>query len=97
MALAACLLGYGEVGLWLRREAAQPDSWVVTAANPYAKWMDDYGGQDYQNAVKTGLGVIEELAALDPPSPQRFEEWRTVWRRCAMLERGFWDMALHLL
>ena len=28
MALAACLLGYGEVGLWLQREARRPKTWV---------------------------------------------------------------------
>ena len=55
MALAACLLGYGEVGLWLRKEAAKVNSWVVVEGNPYAKWMDDYGGEDYQQAVKVGL------------------------------------------
>ncbi|KAH0584591.1 hypothetical protein H2248_010125 [Termitomyces sp. 'cryptogamus'] len=56
MALLACLLGYGEVGLWLKKEAALLDSWVVTDGNPYKKWMDDYGGNRYQNAVKAGLG-----------------------------------------
>jgi len=37
VALAACLLGYGEVGLWLRSEAEKPDSWVKLEGNPYRK------------------------------------------------------------
>lgn len=37
VALAACLLGYGEVGLWLRSEAEKPDSWVKLESNPYRK------------------------------------------------------------
>ncbi len=40
---------------------------------------------------------MEAIAAADPPSPARFEEWRAVWERCTRLEKGFWDMALNLL
>lgn len=57
MALAACLLGYGEVGLWLKKEAGKPDSWVKWEGNPYLKWMQDYAGEDFQNAVVAGLGA----------------------------------------
>ncbi|KAA1477671.1 hypothetical protein DENSPDRAFT_933847 [Dentipellis sp. KUC8613] len=96
MALAACLLGYGEVGLWLAREAARPESerWVVLEGNPYRKWIEDYSGKDYQDAVRAGIERIEKMAQDDPPSPARFEEWRLVWERCTRLEKGFWDMAM---
>ncbi|KAI0689826.1 Phosphomethylpyrimidine kinase-domain-containing protein [Cytidiella melzeri] len=97
MAAAACLLGYGEVGLWLKREARKQGTWVVVDGNPYAHWMDDYGGEQYQSAVKVGIATMEAIAAADPPSPARFEEWRAVWERCTRLEKGFWDMALNLL
>jgi hydroxymethylpyrimidine/phosphomethylpyrimidine kinase len=56
VALAACLLGYGEIGLWLKEEARAPNSWVRWDDNPYLKWMEDYSGDDYQKAVKVGLG-----------------------------------------
>ena len=56
MAAAACLLGYGEVGLWLKKEAAKPNSWVVLEGNPYLKWIESYSGEDYQGAVKSGIG-----------------------------------------
>jgi len=56
MALSACLLGYGEVGLWLKKEAAKTDSWVKLDGNPYKKWIEDYSGEDYQAAVRRGLG-----------------------------------------
>jgi hydroxymethylpyrimidine/phosphomethylpyrimidine kinase len=56
MALSACLLGYGEVGLWLKKESAKPDSWVKLDGNPYLKWIEDYSGEDYQAAVRRGLG-----------------------------------------
>jgi hypothetical protein len=55
-ALLACLLGYGEVGLWLKAQASEPNSWVKLEGNPYQKWMEDYSGDDYQAAVRFGLG-----------------------------------------
>ena len=58
MALMACLLGYGEVGLWLKKQAAAPNSWVVLDGNPYQHWIDDYAGEVYQAAVRTGLGAL---------------------------------------
>ena len=57
MALAACLLGYGEVGLWLKKEAAKPNSWVKWQGNPYLRWMEDYAGEGFQRAVFEGLGA----------------------------------------
>jgi hydroxymethylpyrimidine/phosphomethylpyrimidine kinase / thiaminase len=56
VALSACLLGYGEVGLWLKKEAAKSNSWVKMDGNPYLKWIRDYSGEDYQAAVVRGLG-----------------------------------------
>ena len=58
MALLACLLGYGEVGLWLKKEAAKENPWVIYEDNPYKKWIDDYSGPDYQQAVRLGLGKV---------------------------------------
>ncbi|KDQ59785.1 hypothetical protein JAAARDRAFT_33355 [Jaapia argillacea MUCL 33604] len=97
MALAACLLGYGEVGLWLRKEAQQPNSWVKLEGNPYRHWIEDYSGPEYQAAVKAGIDIIEACAVSDPPSTARFEEWVAVWDKCTSLEKGFWDMAMGLL
>ncbi|KAF9228850.1 hypothetical protein BS17DRAFT_691780 [Gyrodon lividus] len=93
--LAACLLGYGEVGLWLKKEAEKPNSWVTWEGNPYLKWMQDYSGEEYQNAVRVGLETIETRAAADPPSPSRYAEWMSVWEKCVRLEKGFWDMGMN--
>ncbi|KAH9972904.1 Ribokinase-like protein [Russula compacta] len=93
---AACLLGYGEVGLWLQREAKQPRSRVEIENNPYRKWIEDYSGEEYQAAVKVGIERIEALAVDDPPSPKKLEHWKEIWGRCTRLERQFWDMAMNL-
>ncbi|KAK7035986.1 Phosphomethylpyrimidine kinase-domain-containing protein [Favolaschia claudopus] len=100
MAVLACLIGYGEVGLWLKREAEKGKekggSGVVLEGNPYRAWIEVYAGEEYQEAVRIGLETIEARAAADPPSPARSEEWRAVWERCTRLEKAFWDMALEL-
>ena len=62
IALAACLLGYGEVGLWLQREAKRPQSWAKLEDNPYKAWIDDYAGESYQAAVKVGIGACGNYA-----------------------------------
>jgi hydroxymethylpyrimidine/phosphomethylpyrimidine kinase len=59
MALLACLLGYGEVGLWLKKEASIEESWVVLENNPYREWIDAYSSQRYQQAVALGLGKFK--------------------------------------
>lgn len=97
VALSACLLGYGEVGLWLKKQATQPASWVTLEGNPYLKWIDDYSGKEYQDAVRQGILCIEERAAADPPSTVKFDEWQAIWNKCTRLEKGFWDMAMDLL
>jgi hydroxymethylpyrimidine/phosphomethylpyrimidine kinase len=58
MALAACLVGYGEVGLWLVDESRRPGSWVIMdeSSNPYVPWIREYSGDVYQKAVEIGLG-----------------------------------------
>ena len=70
MALAACLLGYGEVGLWLADESKHPGSWVIMDdwSNPYVPWIREYSGEVYQKGVEIGLG------ALPAHSPRFFSE-----------------------
>lgn len=54
IALFACLIGYGEVGLWLKKHSSD---WVkMNSSNPYLQWIEDYSGEHYQGAVKMGLG-----------------------------------------
>ncbi|KAK1217678.1 trifunctional hydroxymethylpyrimidine kinase/phosphomethylpyrimidine kinase/thiaminase [Marasmius sp. AFHP31] len=96
MAVLACLLGYGEVGLWLKRQAGEPGSKIQLEGNQYRTWIEDYSGEMYQNAVRVGLETIEEHAEKDPPSLARLEDWLNVWKRCTELEKGFWDAAMKL-
>lgn len=113
VALAVCLVGYGEVGLWLVDESKRPGSWVIMdeSSNPYVPWIF---GEMNQKAVEMGLGApraysasfllnvdgmaatIESIASMAPITEERFEEWVEIWKKCVMLEKGFWDMAIAL-
>ncbi|KAF7323370.1 hypothetical protein HMN09_00117900 [Mycena chlorophos] len=86
----ACLLGYGEVGLWLKSTCDAS----TLESNPYRRWIEDYSGAGYQGSVRLGLELIESVAAADPPSPARLQEWCAIWDQCTRLESAFWDMGL---
>ncbi|KAG8693560.1 hypothetical protein FRC09_010426 [Ceratobasidium sp. 395] len=90
IAVASCLLGYAEVGKKLRIMGE------VDESNPYKRWIEDYGGAEFQEALQRGLDLMEERAAADPPSAVRFAQLQDVWERCVRLEIGFWDMGLNI-
>ncbi|KAI8974247.1 hypothetical protein BD414DRAFT_557108 [Trametes punicea] len=45
MALAACLLEYGKVCLWFKKEVSKPNSWVKLERNSNLKWYENYSGE----------------------------------------------------
>ncbi|CUA72171.1 Thiamine biosynthesis protein THI22 [Rhizoctonia solani] len=90
IAVASCLLGYAEVGKRLLTAGAN------TEGNPYKRWIEDYGGVEFQEATRRGIDLMEQRAAQDPPSARRFAQLQDVWERCVRLEIGFWDMGLKL-
>ncbi|KAG8899895.1 hypothetical protein FRC01_010334 [Tulasnella sp. 417] len=96
VAVLACLLGYGEVGLWLKRNALTPESGFYVEGNPYEKWINDYSGNDYQTAVRIGIDTLEARILRDPPSTVKYSELLQVWERVVKLEIAFWDMAMSL-
>lgn len=57
VAFMACLIGYGEVGLYLKSGSVDPSSGMIPLEdNPYRKWIEDYSGDEYQEAVRNGIG-----------------------------------------
>lgn len=89
VALAPCIVGYGEIGRWLM---AQP--FTVLDGNPYAEWIRMYAGEEYQQAVRDELAWLNDrLAGL---SPQRLGGLATTFRDATRLEADFWQMGLDL-
>jgi hydroxymethylpyrimidine/phosphomethylpyrimidine kinase len=54
VAIAACLIGYGEVGLWLAKQVERGEA--VMEGNIYKSWMEIYKGQEFLDAVNRGIG-----------------------------------------
>lgn len=87
--LAPCMLGYGEIGLRLAREAA-PDT-------PYRDWIDTYAGEPFQATCREvgaliDAAVVRRLGHAAETLP-RWHELSTRFGTATRLEVGFWAVA----
>jgi thiaminase/transcriptional activator TenA len=83
-AVLPCFWIYKEVGDYLL-------SIANTNNNPYQKWMDTYGGEDFSNSVDRAI-EITEYYAQNTTSKVR-EEMTQAFLKTAQLEWMFWDSA----
>lgn len=92
VALAPCLLGYGEAA---RRVYGDRES--KREGNRYWRWVENYVAGDYVEAVGKGREVIEEEARRVGVGAggQRLEELVEVFARATRLEVGFWEEGAH--
>lgn len=86
-ALAPCVLGYGEIGARLMREAGETH---------YRDWIETYGGADYQAMCQTRGAMIDKAVADRlGPAPEKLPRWQQLSHRFATatrLEVGFWGL-----
>lgn len=87
IALAPCMLGYGEIG---KRLAADPAT--RRDGNPYLEWIEMYAGEECQNACTEERAYIASLA--DGIGATRYGELLRCFRDATRLEIGFWQMGL---
>lgn len=88
VALAPCLVGYGEIANWLN---AQPFI-VRGTTNPYDAWIGMYESDDFQAAMRDELAWLD--THLADVTPTRFAELCAVFRDATRLEIDFWQMGL---
>lgn len=88
VALAPCVVGYGEIAGWLNAQAFT----VRGEANPYDAWIAMYEGDDFQGAMRAELEWLD--ARLADITPARFQELSEVFRDATRLEIDFWQMGL---
>ncbi|XKE44365.1 thiaminase II [Halomonas organivorans] len=88
VALAPCLVGYGEIARWLN---AQPFT-VRGAANPYDAWIAMYEGETFQAAMHAERTWLD--ARLAEVTPARFDGLVRLFRDATRLEIDFWQMGL---
>lgn len=89
-ALAPCVLGYGEIGLRLARDAP-PDT-------PYRDWIDTYAGDAFQATCREVGGLIDGAVARRlGDAPEALPRWGELSSRFATatrLEVGFWGLGM---
>lgn len=85
IALAPCMIGYGEIG------AARAKS--ATDENPYAEWIREYASEDYQQLTAATIVNLDRLAE-DMLTEARYPRLRTLFAKATRLEADFWQMGL---
>ena len=88
-ALLPCFWIYREVGNEIVRRARQ-----VIAENPYARWIEMYSGEGFDDSVTRAIGVVEALGQ-EAQEPEQAAMQRA-FERSARLEWMFWDSAYRL-
>lgn len=86
-ALAPCIMGYGEIGARLMREAGE---------TPYRDWIETYAGDEFQKICRDA-GALMDQAVADRlgPEPELLPRWEGLCRHFAnatRLEIGFWGL-----
>ncbi len=94
VALAPCVVGYGEIGARLMAEHG-----AGLSNNPYREWVETYAGEDYQAVVRSAIEQLDRVAhrragVVTPESP-RWQSLATTFRAATRLEAGFWEMGLN--
>ena len=89
VALAPCLVGYGQIAQWLNSRSET----LRGQANPYDAWITMYESEEFQSATTAEIDWLNrELADV---SPRRFEQRVRIFSDATRLEIDFWDMGLN--
>ncbi|MEH6498167.1 MAG: thiaminase II [Pseudoalteromonas distincta] len=90
VALAPCLVGYGEIANWLNSRAQT----LRGEQNPYDAWIGMYESAEFQEAMQAEIDWLNrELADV---TPRRFERLARIFSDATRLEIDFWAMGLEL-
>ena len=89
VALAPCMIGYGEIGARLA-----PNDPVDESTNPYAEWINEYASDGYQDLVQATIKNLDDLAAM-MMTEARYPQLQKLFGAGCRLERDFWQMGLN--
>jgi len=85
VALAPCMIGYGEIG------AARAAN--ATDQNPYAEWINEYASAEYQDLKNDTIANLDALAA-EMMTEARYPRLKRLFQSATRLEEQFWQMGL---
>ena len=88
VALAPCVIGYGEIGARLGAERG-----ARGAGNPYGPWIEMYAGEEYQAFMCAEIEALDALAARRGGAG-RFAQLAETFRTATRLEAAFWQAGL---
>ncbi len=88
VALAPCVIGYGEIGHRLAADGA-----ASSGGNPYREWIVAYAGDAYQAVAERARRRLDDLAARTM-TERRFGELAKLFATASRLEADFWQMGL---
>lgn len=88
VALAPCLVGYGESG---ERLLADPST--RRDGNPYDAWIAAYTSPGYRAAVREAIAMLDRIGA-EAGAPARYPRLLDTFVKATRLETAFWDMGL---
>lgn len=86
VALAPCLVGYGESG---ERLLADPATKID--GNPYKDWVVAYTSEGYRAAVCDAIAMLDRLGA-EHGAEARYPKLLATFIAATRLETAFWDM-----
>lgn len=93
VALAPCVVGYGEIGA---RLAADPATRLE--GNPYRAWIETYAGDAYAGVARAASAQLDRVAAARIGEPlEKSPRWPglvATFARATALEVDFWQMGL---
>lgn len=88
VALAPCVIGYGEIGA---RLAA--DEKTQRAGNPYASWIEMYASEEYQGVARAHGAALDRLWQ-SRAGGERLGALTRNFEQATRLEVEFWQMGL---
>ncbi|WP_099608175.1 thiaminase II [Vibrio coralliilyticus] len=88
-ALAPCSIGYAVIG-----KALIESSDTVREGNPYASWIELYGGEEFQSGVAQGAKHFNQLLEEIDLHSQRGQNLIEVFRTATRMEVAFWQQGL---
>lgn len=86
VALAPCLVGYGESGEWLLADPA-----TRRDGNPYAEWIAAYTSESYRDVVRGSIAMLDRLGETHGAAA-RYPQLLATFVAATRLETAFWDM-----
>jgi len=90
VALAPCVIGYGEIASRLSNSYAS-----AINDNQYRDWIEMYSGAEYQSLVDDAIARLDRLGSRRATA-ERMPELVATFSKATRLESAFWQMGLDI-